>query len=102
MSELIKVSPKICQKCKYHMGFGAQPGREQRVVSNVCCNYADIEGHSRIFENGVRLYDPAYCDKFDPGTRKKGRSNITVKRNNYDEYSKYKFKRISEERGISL
>ena len=70
MSKLIKVSAKTCQKCKYRMGFGSQPGKEQKEKGqcmNVACNYLCIEKHSRIFKNGKLAYDPKFCDKFKKG-----------------------------------
>ena len=54
MRVLVKADAKTCQKCKYHIGFGSQPGKEQKKAGhykNVACNYLAIEGHSRIFEN---------------------------------------------------
>ena len=70
MSKLIRVSAKTCQKCKYRMGFGSQPGKEQKEKGqcmNVACNYLGIERHSRIFEDGKMAYDPKFCDKFKKG-----------------------------------
>ena len=71
MKKMIIVNPKICKSCKYHIGFGAQPGRLQTGSGenrNVACNYLTITGHSRIFENGELKYDPKYCDKYEKGS----------------------------------
>ena len=67
MRNLIKADQRTCRKCKYHMGFGSQPGGTREVDNNVACNYLAIKGHSRIFENGKEAYDPEYCDKYIPG-----------------------------------
>lgn len=67
MRALVKADQKVCRKCKYHMGFGSQPGGPRDVNRNVACNYIEITGHSRIFEHGKPAYDPEYCDKYIPG-----------------------------------
>lgn len=70
MSRKIKVDAKICASCCYHMGFGSQPGKEQKDTSyngNIACNYMGITGYSRIFQNGKMAYAPHLCDKFSPG-----------------------------------
>ena len=66
----VKLSVDICRSCKYHMGFGSQPGKQQideGHCKNVACNYMQIEKHSRIFKNGKMAYDPKYCDKYEEG-----------------------------------
>ena len=70
MRHLVKVCAKTCYACCYHMGFGSQPGKKQKEAGhsmNVACNYLSIEGHSRIYENGKKAYDPKYCDNFREG-----------------------------------
>ena len=67
MSRRIKINPKICESCIYHMGFGSQPGKEQTAEclnSNVACNYLGITGKSRIFKDGKLKYNPEYCNKY--------------------------------------
>ena len=75
MRVLVKADAKTCQKCKYHIGFGSQPGKAQKKAGhykNVACNYLAIEGHSRIFENAEMTYDPKLCDKFEKGVEQTG------------------------------
>ena len=47
MKDLVKVDGKTCLSCKYHVGFGAQPGSQCRDntknFKNVCCNYLRTE-----------------------------------------------------------
>lgn len=97
---MIIVNPKICKSCKYHIGFGAQPGRLQTGSGenrNVACNYLTITGHSRIFENGELKYDPKYCDKYCPGARITD-CNIELHNVEYDEYDQYKADRVGREK----
>lgn len=71
----VKINSQMCYACCYHMGFGSQPGKEQRDAGhfhNIACNYLAIEGHSRIFENGKMRFDPEYCDKFREGIEQTG------------------------------
>ena len=63
---IVKATYEVCSKCKYRVGFGAAPGKNQSN-HNICCNYWKIMNHSRIFENGKKAYDPKYCDKFEVG-----------------------------------
>ena len=74
MRELIKATTKVCSQCKYVIGFGSQPGKLQ-TNGNICCNYLDAKGCSRLFENGEMAYDPQYCDKFERGNRVTGAWN---------------------------
>lgn len=70
MGRKIKVNAHICASCKYHMGFGSQPGKEQTEAGhnlNVACDYLNKEGHSRIFEKGKLRFAPEYCDKYERG-----------------------------------
>lgn len=70
MGKLIKATSKVCLSCKYHMGFGSQPGKEQKDAGhfhNIACNYLDIAGHSRVLTPDGPLYDVEYCDKYEPG-----------------------------------
>ena len=66
MGELIKCTKQKCAKCKYRCRFGTSPSGVQTVY-NFCCNYLEIMGHSRIFEDSSMQYDPKYCDKFEEG-----------------------------------
>lgn len=35
------------------------------------CNYADIKGHSRLFdEDGNKVVEKGYCDKYEEGDMK--------------------------------
>ena len=57
-------------KCCYHVGFGSQPGKEQKDAGhyhNIACNYLEITGHSRVLTVKGYAYDPKYCDKFREG-----------------------------------
>ena len=70
MNRKIKVNAHICASCKYHMGFGSQPGKEQTEAGhnlNIACDYLYRAGHSRIFEKGKLRFDPEYCDKYERG-----------------------------------
>ena len=67
MSKRVLATVERCSACRYHAGFGSQPGKDQKVNQNICCNYWSVKGHSRIFENGRKAYDPKYCNKFEPG-----------------------------------
>ena len=72
MSKKIKTNPDICAHCKYHMGFGSQPGVNQidlGMMAHVACNYLTITGHSRIFQKDEMRFKPEYCDKFEPGDK---------------------------------
>ena len=77
MRQLVKADRKTCKKCKYHTFMGNQP---TKTNDNICCDYWNIEGHSRVFENGYAAYDPAFCDKFDTG--KRSRNNNAWNRDN--------------------
>ena len=66
MGELIKCTKYKCAKCKYRCRFGTAPSGKQTVY-NFCCNYLEVMGSSRIFENGSMKYDPKLCDKFEAG-----------------------------------
>ena len=101
MSELIKLSQTVCLSCKYHMGVGTQPGKNQKaqgMLPNVGCNYLKITGRSRIYENGKKAYNAAYCDKYEKG--KPDRPNIHLGDVEYEEYDKYKVRKIYKERKI--
>ena len=74
MKDLIKLNKKVCGSCKYRMRFGSAPGG-QNTFYNHCCNYLEIMGHSRIFENGKQAYDPKYCDKFEKGKAEQTKIN---------------------------
>lgn len=67
MRDLIKLNKRVCAQCQYRMRAGASPGRDGDSDFNYCCNYMEVEGHSRIFENGVKAYDAKYCDKYKRG-----------------------------------
>ena len=71
MSRKIKVNAHICATCRYRMGFGSQPGKEQTEAGhnlNIACDYLNKTGHSRIFEHGKLRFDPEYCDKYEKGS----------------------------------
>lgn len=101
MKELIRVSQQLCLSCKYHTGVGTQPGKNQKsqgMLPNIGCNYLKIAGHSRIFENGKKAYDPAFCDKYEPGKPK--RADIQIGSRERDEYENYKARKVFKERKI--
>lgn len=58
MAILRKLTPELCDKCKYMQG-----------VKENGCNYMTITGHSRIFENGKKTVPSGYCDKFEEGRK---------------------------------
>ena len=67
MGELVKCTKNVCARCKYRCRFGTAPSGAQKLY-NFCCNYLEITGTSRIFENGHRRdIEKGYCDKFEPG-----------------------------------
>lgn len=69
MSELRKATHKLCNTCRYSMGFGSQPSNAN-CPANICCNYLEIAGHSRIFYGGgKRSFPKEYCDKYEKGKR---------------------------------
>lgn len=73
MGKKIKTDARICVSCRYHMGFGSQPGKEQTEEGhnhNIACDYLDKAGHSRIFKNGKMRFSAEYCDKYEPGGTK--------------------------------
>jgi len=100
MAKQIKVNPKVCQSCKYHMGFGSQPNSDRPINNNVCCNYLEIMGHSRIFTDGVMQMDPKYCDKYEKGEQlvKRDFANFTIVESDIDEFRDYKICRVKAER----
>lgn len=58
---MVKTTPQTCAKCKYRCQI------DQRIT----CNYLAITNHSRVFVKGGAAYDPAYCDKYEPGKQLK-------------------------------
>lgn len=69
MSELRKATHKLCNTCRYSMGFGSQPSNAN-CPANICCNYLEITGHSRIFyDGGKQSFPKEYCDKYEKGKR---------------------------------
>ena len=84
MSKLIKTNPQICMRCCYHMGFGSQPGKEQKDAGhykNIACNYLEATGKMRVLTPDGPAYDPEYCDKFREGeiiTKAWNRDNMTM------------------------
>ena len=53
---IYKRTVELCDKCKYV---------RRRNGHSYWCNYSEITGHSRIFENGKRKDVPkGYCDCF--------------------------------------
>lgn len=68
-NKLIKVSSNVCAMCVYRM-------RNTTSFTGWCCNYLDITGHSRLFENGVKTHSAEYCDKFQRGAQIKTKGEI--------------------------
>ena len=102
-TKLIKLSQSVCLSCKYHMGVGTQPGKQQKaqgMLPNVGCNYMSIAGHSRIYVNGVKAYDSAYCDKYEPGEQLTDGGDLVLKDAETDEYERYKMQKVAKERKI--
>lgn len=85
--QMVKVNSKVCSRCKYRINVEQKP----------CCNYIEVEGHSRIFEDGELKYDPKYCDKYCPGARITN-CNIEFHNVEYDEYDQYKADRVGREK----
>ena len=101
MRELIRVSPEICAKCKYHFPFGANPGHRECINRNIACNYKSITGHSRIFENGKMAYDPEFCDKFEQGEKLPDSgewSGFKIGDKPVDPFDEYKMDKIMKEK----
>lgn len=88
MRELIRVSSKVCARCKYRIQM------EQKAA----CNYSQVIGHSRIFEHGKMAYAPEFCDKYEPGEMVNPHKDIDLAPSARDEYWDYKYKKIMEER----
>lgn len=91
MQSFVKCSKKICAICKYRMRFGTAPGNKRVTSYNYSCNYLEITGHSRIFENGKKKYDSQYCDKFEEGNAITQRAawEETVRRNKVGKVEKF-------------
>lgn len=73
MGKKIKPDAATCWNCCYHMPFGSDNGKGMRstyVSTNVACNYLEIEGKSRMFENGKQRLKTGYCNKYKPGRTK--------------------------------
>ena len=83
MGELIKCTKYKCAKCKYRCRFGTAPSGKQTVY-NFCCNYLEVMGSSRIFENGSMKYDPKLCDKFEIGQPLQGQIDWSRRTNMKD------------------
>ena len=67
MKDLIRCTKQVCARCQYRMRAGSSPGRDGNNDFNYCCNYLEIEGHSRIFKNGEMTYNAKYCSKYKSG-----------------------------------
>lgn len=99
MGELVKIRPGLCASCIYRMGFGSQPNRPEKEYANVACNYLDITGHSRIFQDGEKAYDPRYCDKYEEGEAcEKEWNHVYLGKSEYEAIEYYKMERINHER----
>ena len=99
MSKLIKATTRICKTCKYHMAFGAQPGRiaVDENTKNIACNYLCIMGHSRIREKGVKMYDAEYCDKYEKGQKVDTRdTTLNLKRKEHTVHEVYVMERVRD------
>lgn len=93
----IKLDKGICSNCKYRMGFGSNANCTTR--SNFACNYLEITGHSRIFEDGELRMDPQYCDKYEEGRKITDFADFTIAPpNEVDEWILYKMEKIKKER----
>ena len=60
MGKLVRATQNRCSKCQYRM-------RTSHGGNGYCCNYLTIMNESRIFRDGVTVYDPKYCDKYEKG-----------------------------------
>ena len=63
--KLVYPIPDACPNCRYYS------------ISNRCCDYISIVGHSRTFDSKGRqikyvLNGVHYCDKYTPGNNRKG------------------------------
>ena len=70
MGRLRRADAQLCMRCQYHMGFGSQPGKEQKEAGhykNIACNYLEIAGRMRVLTLNGPAYNPEYCDKFREG-----------------------------------
>lgn len=96
MRQLVRATPGVCKRCKYHMNFGAATGTNFKPA----CNYMSIMGHSRMYKDGKELYDKEFCDKYEPGDSVMIRKQFDFSLHTPDEYECYKFARIKKERGF--
>lgn len=87
MGELIKISKRLCKKCKYHCG----------ADQKISCNYLACTGHSRIFKDGSMMYDPTFCDKYEKGAMLRPFREIDLTDRAQDEYDDYKCVKIRKE-----
>ena len=58
MAKLRKLTPKLCDECKYMCG-----------TKKNGCNYMALTGHSRVFKGREKVVPDGYCDKFQPGRK---------------------------------
>lgn len=64
MGEMRKLERYLCATCKYRFKFGNYGHNGKNA-----CNYLDIEGKSRIFEDGKKVVPDGYCDKYEKGAQ---------------------------------
>lgn len=64
MGEMRKIERSLCATCKYRFKFGNYGHNGKNA-----CNYLDIEGKSRIFEDGEKVVPDGYCDKYEKGAQ---------------------------------
>ena len=86
MGKLRRATKDLCSKCSYR-------GTSGQTLS---CNYLRIEGHSRIYENGVKMYEPEFCDKFREGDARNDWDEFNPKTVRYDDYENYMFQKMEK------
>ena len=64
MGEMQKIKCSLCATCKYRFKFGNWGHNGKNA-----CNYLDVAGKSRIFENGEKVVPDGFCDKYEAGAQ---------------------------------
>ena len=70
MGKFKDITGNLCASCKYRCKLSGM-GQDGKIV----CNYIEISGRSRIFENGEKVVPDGKCDKY-----RRGQESITSSR----------------------
>lgn len=74
MGILMKCTPEVCRTCIYRGTFGSETRADAPTPYSLCCNFWEIEGHSRRSDGKGHWQAMAfsnYCDKYEKGERVK-------------------------------